>query len=251
MLSRIPKRLGKEPLVDALFEVHFAPSEASLASSVPGFLMFAIPGIDRTVQSLPLGSVPKEFRDSQPGLSFQPLVRLEFGRYFINVGDRSLIVGAKLPYSGWSGFRSAILSALDAVLGSGLVTSVVQCSIRYIDVVEQSIIASDISALDLGMRIAGKEITIERTTITTRLQDGRLVHDVMINNSVDAQVVNRGAVKGIIINTATIDEFEEEPAAKFKERLPQLADEIHASNKKVFFGLLTEDLVAKLDPIYE
>ena len=75
-MLKLPKALGREPLIDALFEVHFKNVSVPLADVLPGFLLGRIepkPSITR----LPAAEIPAHMRANDPGLRYAPTQRLD------------------------------------------------------------------------------------------------------------------------------------------------------------------------------
>lgn len=112
-VTRVPKTLEREPLVDALFEVRMEGS-APLADILPGILFHKLdpkPSIAR----LPAADIPQPMRALDPALHYAPTQRLEWGEYVIAVGDRNVIVSCKLPYPKWPNFKSKILEIIGLI----------------------------------------------------------------------------------------------------------------------------------------
>ena len=95
-MQKLPKVLEHEPLVDAIFEVRLNGT-APLVDILPGFLFHELDP-KPTVKRLPAAEIPQPMRANDPNLQFAPLSRLEWGKYFISVGNRNIVISCKLPY---------------------------------------------------------------------------------------------------------------------------------------------------------
>jgi uncharacterized protein (TIGR04255 family) len=105
----LPTKLEKEPLVDAVFEIRFAP-RVPASSVIPGILFTRPETQPQQIERLPAADIPAEFRSREPSLRFQPVMRLHWDdNFLIMVGDTSLGLGCKMPYPGWRNFKPHIL----------------------------------------------------------------------------------------------------------------------------------------------
>ena len=75
----LPKKLKKEPLIDAVFEVRFT-SAFPAGGVLPGLLFGNLDG-DKKIEQLPLLQLPQVIRDADPNLRFAPLSRLDWGNF--------------------------------------------------------------------------------------------------------------------------------------------------------------------------
>lgn len=251
MLQRIPTRLGKEPLVDALFQIRFLSVPSSLATLLPGFLVAQNVGAFAGIQRLPLADVPQQVRDSTPDLQYHPLLRIEFEQFFATVGDKVVVIGCKLPYPGWSSFKAKILEVLGVLNPLGIFGEIESASLKYIDVLEKEVADDDISQLDAKVEVAGRIVSTGKTLLRTSFSADGLSNDLQLFTPFDGDVAGRGKLQGIAIEVETAMAREILVAHPVLDALPELLDRLHGANKSVFFDVLTEEIVAKLEPVYE
>ena len=118
-MDSLPTRLRKEPLIDAVFEVRF-PGAFRAGSLLPGMLFAGLDG-DKKSDPLPCSQIPQAIRDADVNLKYAPLNRIDWGSYFVNVGDRSVSVSSKYPYAGWSKFKPAIMMVMEILKNTGVI----------------------------------------------------------------------------------------------------------------------------------
>ena len=134
MADKLPIKLGKEPLIDAVFEVRFTGT-ASASDVLPGFLFGRLEG-EKSLERLPTANLPKPVRDADPNLHFAPLTRLRWNNFVISISDRSLLVGCTIPYLGWVAFKPAILQIIHTIHEIGIIKNVNRFSVKYTDIIQ-------------------------------------------------------------------------------------------------------------------
>ena len=95
MNKRMPLRLEKCPLVDALIEIRFESS--IIGSAIFGIIYNLIRNDYKgPVTNLPILQVPEQIRKNDPNLKFKPLYRIEAEKYIIQIGDDVLCISSKI-----------------------------------------------------------------------------------------------------------------------------------------------------------
>lgn len=249
MIDKLPIKLKKEPLIDAIFEMRF--SSATPASSVlPGFLFSRCEG-NKSIEQLPASELPKPIRDNDPNLQFAPLTRLQWNRFVILIGDRSLAVGCALPYPGWVEFKPAILHIVNLVKEIGIVQTVQRFSMKYIDLIPSGAIEEQISQINLSVIIG--DHTLKKETFSLRVEIPRdgILNAVQITSSAVATLPDKSTREGVIVDIDTIANVDNQDFGKWLEDLPERLEAMHAMNKSMFFECLHQEAIDALEPIYE
>ena len=99
-LTKLPLKLGKEPLIEALFEMRFKAT-APVSNILPGLLFTKFKG-EKKIEKLPAAQLPEELRKVDPSLHYAPLLRIYWDRFMILTSDRSSGLACKMPYPGWN-----------------------------------------------------------------------------------------------------------------------------------------------------
>lgn len=94
-MTKLPKILEREPLVEAVFEVRLG-GDPHMSDLLPGIL-FSQLDQRPTIQRLPAAEIPQPIRASDPNLAFAPVIRLDWREFAISLGERNLVIGCKLP----------------------------------------------------------------------------------------------------------------------------------------------------------
>jgi len=248
-MTTLPKKLKKEPLVDAVFEVRFT-SSFPLGSVLPGLLFGNLEG-DKKIEQLPLSQLPQIMRDADPNLRFAPLSRLDWDQFYINVGERSLSVGFKYPYPGWSCFKPAIIKVMDVLKVAGVVKSVERYALKYIDLLPSTDLREQVGFVNFDVTLAGHKLTDEAFQIRLEIPKGNFIHAVQVVSSATVMLPNGESRQGLIVD---VDTIANQQGVTFDELLVEFSDKleaIHQANKEVFFDCLQPQTITALEPEYD
>lgn len=253
MTNRLPLKLQKEPLIDALFEIRFS-SDSPASAILPGYLFSKLDGA-KSIESLPAMGLPKDVREADPSFKYTPLIRITWGDYFINVGDRNIAIACKYPYPGWAKFKNAIQVVIAAINEIKIIKSVNRYSTKYIDLIQSSSVEEQIAMVNVELRIANHKLSKENFQLRVDLPDENLLHIIQIVSSAKMQLKNNSDTEtkeGLVIDVDTIaDQPQPITLDDLLISLSDRLDKIHQANKKVFFDCITASTIHSMDPIYE
>ncbi|OSN22939.1 hypothetical protein BV341_00358 [Pseudomonas syringae pv. actinidiae] len=246
--GKLPSKLGKEPLVEAVFEMRF-DSSAPVSSIWPGILYGSLPG-DKTMENYPAFGIPKEMRDSDPNLAFVPLCKLSWGDYWIIIGDRLFAVAAKIPYVGWNQFKQAIIQAFDIVLTSHMITSVSRCSIKYIDILD-GVPLTPSSCFKLQLDLGGRGPSDNDFHVRLGIKEDNITHSLQVASSASITMVSGRVLNGPVLDVDSSIEIGSESPEDFLKSVSDRSELLHESNKRLIFDCLSAEALAYLEPKYE
>jgi len=248
-MKTLPKKLKKEPLIDAVFEVRFT-SAFPAGSVLPGLLFGKLDG-DKKIEQLPLSQIPQIMRDADQNLRFAPLSRLDWQQFYINVGDRSVSVGFKYPYPGWNSFKPAIIKVMDILKGADILKSVERYSLKYIDLLPATDLGEQVSFVNLDVTLAGHKLENEAFQIRLEIPKDGFLHAVQVVSSATATLHTGESRQGLIVD---VDTIANQQGISFEELLsgfPDKLEVIHQANKEVFFDCLKPQTITALEPEYD
>lgn len=248
-MQSLPKKLKKEPLIDAVFEVRFT-SAFPAGGLLPGLLFGKLVG-DRKLEQLPLSQFPQVMRDADSNLRFGPLSRLDWDQFYINVGDRSVSVGFKYPYPGWANFKPAIITVMDILKDANIIKSVERYSLKYIDLLPATGLREQVSFVNFDVTLAGHKLENESFQIRLEIPRDGFIHGVQVVSSATATLHTGDSRQGLIVDVDTINN---QQGISFEELLrgfPGKLEAIHQANKKVFFDCLKPQTITALEPEYD
>jgi len=133
---RIPARLKKEPLLEAVWEIRFDAVKAPVADLLPGILYKTFAGKFSSVTRLPFADLPAVAFEHDPNLRYAPKIRLEAGNQTVQIGEHMVSLNCRRPYSGWAQFYRDITELAKVVQETGLIERLERFSLKYIDLIE-------------------------------------------------------------------------------------------------------------------
>ncbi len=247
-MDKLPTKLGKEPLIDVVFELRFEsnlPASTILPAVIFGNLAAT------SIESLPANAIPEVARNADPNMRYIPLIRIKWDRFYVLVGDRSLIVACEIPYPGWDIYKEAIISVLNIVHNSDVISSIQRFSMKYVDLIEINNLEDQVKALDISFSL-GKHV-LSGNVFQGRIEieeDGYLK---MLNVALGATATtpNMPTKVGLALDIDIAVKVENESFQKFIDGISEKLDDIHEINKKTFFQCLRQETINSLDPTYE
>lgn len=249
MTTALPKKLKKEPLIDAVFEVRF-DSDAPVSVVLPGFLFKKLDG-KKIIEALPIAQIPQEMRKADPSLKYAPLNRLEWGLFFVNIGDNSLSISCKYPYPGWDIFKPSIIEIMNVLLESGLPKVIERYSLKYIDLIPASDNQQKVSMVNLDVTIAGHKLEQEPYMIRVEIPRDGFINVVQVISSAKTTLHTGISKEGLVVDVDTVASQNSISINTLLDGFSDKLDAIHQTNKSVFFDCITSTTLKSLEPVYE
>lgn len=247
MVNRIPVRLKKEPLLEAIWEIRFSGAKPSIADLLPGMLFKALPGRYSNIVRLPASDIPAPIVAQDPNLRYVPKIRLENGNQAIQIGEHVVSLSCRRPYSGWTRFSIDIRELAKAVQDTGLVETLERFSLKYIDLIELAQ-PLGLRCLNLDLMLGTHEISTKPVQLRTELKEKDLIHIVQVVSPAEVTLPGmEGRLKGVLVDIDTIKPLSEQEAWK---SLDERLDDAHTACKQMFFSLLKPETVDELEPEY-
>ena len=249
MDKKLPAKLKKEPLIDAVFEVRFS-GIAPTSFILPGILFNELEG-EKIMGAFPIAQLPKPVRDADPNLKYAPLSRIEWQQFIFSVSDFSVSVSCKYPYPGWKVFKPAIIKLMEILVKSNIVKEVERYSMKYIDLIPEKDIQQIVGMFNIELLIASHKLEKEQFHIRIDIPKDGFIHTVQIVSSAQAVLNNGINMEGAIIDIDTVVAQNNISIQSLMEGLTDKLENIHMTNKAMFFNCLKPCTVDTLEPIYD
>ncbi len=238
--DRLPTRISPCPIIEAILEVRFVTKEDW--SVLPGLLYACIRERYGEKKPLPLSQLPEEFRKSDPGLIYQPLVQFLRPGFVVQFGPRVLALAAVGEYPGWSAIRDEMAWLLAQVEKASFLLEGERLGMRYIDFFPGDVFPNLVIRTMIGdTPLDGSEMALTKVLrhppYTARLV---LNNSSMVTAGADAR---RGSILDLDLWLGP-SHFD-----LFTNGIEQFG-KAHELNKQVFFGLLRPEFLATLSPEY-
>ena len=248
MNNKIPVRLKKEPLLEAIWEIRFSAAKSSIADLLPGMLFKVLPGRYGNIVRLPAADIPAPIVEHDRNLRYAPKIRLENGNQAIQIGEHVVSLSCRRPYSGWNQFSADIRDIARAVQDTGLIGTLERFSLKYIDLIELEH-PLGLDCLNLVLKLGEHEISTKPVQLRTEIKENDLIHIVQIVSPAEVDLRGtEGRLKGVLLDIDTIKPLVERESW---DALDRRLDDVHTACKKTFFSLLKPETVDKLEPEYE
>lgn len=247
MPNKIPIRLKKEPLLEAIWEIRFSGGNVPVADLLPGMLFRVFAQKYGKAYKLPAAAIPAAVAEQDPVLRYAPKIRLDGTNQTVQIGDYMVSLSCLCPYCGWAKFSHDIRELAEAVRETGLVQRSERFSLKYIDLVELEEPVG-LAHLNLVLNLAGHGLVANPVQLRRQIHENDLIHIVQITSP--AEVVlseTETRLKGVLVDIDSIKNME--PSDSW-ETLYKRLDDVHSSCKKMFFSILKPQTLERLEPEY-
>jgi len=248
-MTKLPKILEREPLVDAVFEVRLSGA-LPLADILPGFLLHEL-GRGTKVTRLPAADIPRPLRVDNPDLKFVPIQRLEWGEYFIAFGDSNIVISCKLPYPKWANFKAAILDIMGKIAKVELRGSVERYSVKYVNLIQAPTFAEQVQKIRMEIKLGDVQVNDDHMSLQVHRKEGDIIHILSVVTGAQGQMPNGNVVFGALVDVDSIRAVSVPNFGQFVASFGPSLEELRQANKAKFFGCLTDATIQEMRPIYE
>lgn len=247
-MAKVPKALANDPIVQCLWEVRFETPVDSVAELLPGMLFSILRHHFDSVETLPVGEMPRAVRSQIPNADYQASKRLVGKSVALNIADRSVVVDLVKPYWGWDRFKALLVEVAEALRQTNLVSKINRTSLRYVNILPDNLGLDSLAALDIDLAVpqfsvAGKTVQI-RFEVTTE----EYISIVQIVGSAETLSLVDGRNKKISGMLVDVDTVTSKEPINFWGDFSNVIEGLHSQEKDVFFSLLTEKTVNILGP---
>jgi uncharacterized protein (TIGR04255 family) len=247
----LPTKLKKDRLVDAVFEIRFS-SALPASSVIPGILFAKLKPHPHQIERLPASDIPSQMRALNPALQFQPLMRMHWNNGFlILIGDVSLGLACKMPYPGWRNFKRHILELAELLNDSEFIEQIERYSLKYVGVVDGKDLSEQISRIKLDLTLGHYNLKEEPFDLRIETRSDSFLYVLHLAAPATASLLDGSQRTGLLIDIDGLQEHKTKNLSEFIGQLPERVEAMHTRNKELFFGLLTDETLAYLEPSYE
>lgn len=248
MDKKIPVRLKKEPLLEALWEIRFTSTKPSVLDLLPGLLFKALPEKYPDIVRLPAADIPDFIVEHDPKLRYVPKTRLEGGNHAVQIGKQMVALSCRRPYSGWKTFSADISELIKVVRDTKLIGQLERFSLKYIDLIELEQ-PPDLACLTVELKLGGYELNMRLVQLRTEIKENGLIHIIQIASPAEVALPGEDKrLSGVLLDIDTINPIKE---GESWEEVENRLDAAHSASKRMFFGLLTTETIEKLEPEYQ
>ncbi len=242
----IPKRLRKEPLLEAVWELRFSSDKNSVAELLPGMIYQAVGSAFDKIERLPAANLPPLIMQQDAKLKYIPTIRLDGNPYSILIGEHVVSLSCRRPYTGWENFKSKIMELVNKLKETHIITHPERFSLKYIDVISTGNVPS-LTPLEVVLRMGGYELINSPVQLRTEIREDGFLHIVQIASPAQVVLATGESYEGSLIDIDTI--CQREPDI-FGSDFDGMLDQAHHFSKLLFFRILTDTTIDLLEPEY-
>lgn len=236
MNKKYPKLLEKCPIIDSLIEIRFESKVHP--NTIFGIIYSALEVDFKKIENLPILQLPEAIRMSDPNLKYKPLYRISNKEFVIQIGSDVITIGSFPNYVGWTRFLNKTISILTEIENLNIIKKIERFGLRYINFFDENIF--DNIKLDLSLQ--NSNFKLKNTVVRTEITQGVFSSTLQITNNASV-----GIRKGSIID---IDTHKTKGLQNFFKEKKEIINEAHQKEKELFFSLLREDFINRLEPKY-
>lgn len=244
--NSIPKKLRKEPLIEAVCELRYKSDNDSISDLLPGLIFQKLSDRFPKVEKLPVSNLPPVVVKNDPNFRYMPTIKLTGDPYSIMIGEHVFSLSCTRPYVGWDKFSSVIIELLAILRQTSLITHPERISLKYVDI----LLAGEgftLDALNLELQIGGERITTAPVQLRTELNDEEFINIIQIGSPAQAALDAGQLFDGILID---IDTISRTMPSDFWRDPKDFLNRAHRISKSMFFNLLKPETINSLDPEY-
>jgi uncharacterized protein (TIGR04255 family) len=246
-MTRVLRRLERPALVEATFELRFAP-----APNVTGELLFGLifaslkeryPAVARTGTA----GLPLELRRSRPELRYLSEYRLEGQSVAVSLGDSVLTATALPPYPGWSKFREQCMQAVRVLSETGHVARVERFSLRYTNILPLQD-GNPLDPLNIRIDLAGLPLHPDGFKLRFEKRSVPFVTVVECASRTAALISPSETREGLLF---ALDTIRQHDAGGFLQDPAAHLEKAHTLLEAIFLGLVSEHALEAMGPVWE
>lgn len=244
-MVRLPKKLEKDTIVDAIFEIRFSSNAPAVSSILLGLLYQRFQSEYKGVTNLGPSQMPVEFVEKDENLRFAHHHRLDGDIYSLNIGNHVVSIGCTKPYTGWPNFKPKITELLKFLESTSLIHTPERFSIKYVNVIPAGKDPT-LSGIKLDVKAGAFDVATRPITLRVEIVKDDFVNIVQVVTGISATSKNY-QIDGILLD---IDTIYMGSWGNFWADVHGLLEKAHNVEKEIFFGLLEDNMVASLNPQY-
>lgn len=239
-LVKAPKRLNKNPLIDAIAEVRFSSNVPP--DTIVGLVYGAIKDDFGAPEPLPILQVPAALRDQDPNLRYQACYRFQREGHTLMLGPRNVALST-VPYVDWNSAEPRLNEVLMKLDQAKLFQRIERVGLRYVNFFEK---LNVIERSTLKLEVGGKSIADQSITLRAERKENECIVITQIINN--ASLVGPQAKVGSIIDIDVVTEKVAVDTKLLSQSLLKVFTEANKLADKAFFSLLTSDFINEFEP---
>ena len=201
--------------------------------------------------NLPIKEMPALLRNKDPDLMYQPLVSLKGVNSKINIGDRVVSLSIARPYIGWDKKKELLSTLIDRLEETSLFDKIERYSLKYVNIIPNAMVDENeevFPALKVDLKLDGFGISSGGLRIRSEIEIDGITNIVNILSKASYSMRD-ATIAGTVVDVDAIN-LNVDSNLDLKGVLSH-ADALHMIEKKIFFGLLKDETIESMEPIWD
>ena len=238
---RLPVKLKKSPIKKAIIEFRYEGNYPEQA--LYGLLMDSF-----VLTQTPIYNLPPDIRSQDINFKYQVILEgilkeNDNCKYFFGIGNNSIQFTVLDSYISWDDWISLVQDKLHILFEKNIIKNMDSLSIQYTDIFDKDI-TKDINA---QIVIGDKTVFQSPMSLATTLWEDDIVINVNIGSPIN--INGKLAENKSLLDIKCTKKFES--IEIFMKTYNEVLTKQHNLNKRYFFGLLKQELLDTLEPLYE
>lgn len=241
---RIPKRLARNPIIDATTELRF--SSAVPTDAVIGLVYATLKSTFGKPENLPILQIPSALREKDPNLRYQACYKFTRPGNVLLVGPHNVALGTT-TYVDWTSHSQVLEEVLSALTKAGLFSQFERIGLRYINFFDNVNICRHST---LTMAVHGDTITNQSLTLRTEVDSEGYKVVTQLANRATVEQGGQSKTGSIIDIDVSKDNLDLQAATDTSERLLNFFSAANEIADVAFFNLLDDGFIKTFGPEY-
>lgn len=244
----IPRRLKKEPLLEAIWELRFTSGhQVPVGDILPGLIYQALRADYPEFTRLPAADIPAAISANDSNVAYLVHFRLEREEspFIIQIGPQVVSLNCRRPYAGWARFKERILVLVKVLEETALIQKPERHALRYLDLLQLDAPPST-ESLQIELNLGVKPVIHAPLQLRTELHENGIIHVVQIATPAQVQLGKEHSETGTLVD---LDTALKSPSMLF-DNIESELEQLHDASKRKFFALLTKEAIERLEPEY-
>jgi uncharacterized protein (TIGR04255 family) len=231
---KVPKKIKNCPIIEVIVELKF---KSLVPDDMVGGIIFKefIKEFPKS-EKLPAAEFPQMFRESDENLKYSPHFRFTGEKFILLFGPKSFGLVCPKEYVGWAEFDKKIEQTFKKFFGTGIVKESERIGLRYINFFKD---------INIFEKIKFDFDTFKSFNNVFRTEYKQGDHRIVLQLANEALLANKE--KG---STFDVDVIFEKSGNISNNNFSEIVRTSHGVAKNKFFGLLKDEYIKTLDPVY-
>lgn len=237
---KLPTEITPNPLILTPVELRFdiQPNKTNFFSDFYRLFSTELPKLDGVQVQF-----PKEIKEQNPNLRFQPDYKLSNDNYSVSIGQYSFLIETLGNYPLWNNYFSFIKNQVQKLFELNIIQNITRIGVRYGSIFQNT---SAKQVLEYFPHISIPDYT-EKTIVQSAFDF--IKDDISLRLQIAENAVLTKPDKIMVGTYIDIDASYNSPHEP-NENVLDIIERLHSAEKELFYKILKSDFLATLNPKY-